>query len=425
MSDVNSGLPIRSQVPGQANYDDIIVKIGDGTLVSQLLAVDAAGLIGSKTYDKSGVGIDSQTLSTTQWLQVVTPESGPSAPGTASAFASLAGGIYNSTPPTLTNGQQASLQLDSSGRLLVDTSNTDDHNYGAVGANTLRTAAQIGNATGAANFGAGTTTAQTLRVVLPTDQTAIPVTQSGAWTVTQGTSPWVTKDQSDGPVTPGAVASFSSLIGGQYNAALPTLTDGQQSAIQIDSSGRLLVSTVSGDDHNYGVVGATTLRTAAQIGNSTGAADFNNGATGAQTLRVAANLAVAGANVTTANPVPVAIVSTIPGTNVNKYNTSAAVAGGASVNHDYTITAAKTLSARKFWASGSGKIKAEVQTSPDGTTFTTFWVGFNSTATPNISVDLDLLSITDTGTGAKVRIIITNKDVLAQDVYSTISGTES
>lgn len=90
-----------------------------------------------------------------------------------------------------------------------------DTNYGTVGVNTLRSAAQIGNATGAANFGAGTTTAQTLRVVLPTDQSAIPVSQSGIWTtgrtwtlssgtdsinignfpatvaVTQSTSPWV------------------------------------------------------------------------------------------------------------------------------------------------------------------------------------------------------------------------------------------
>lgn len=79
----------------------------------------------------------------------------------------------------------------------------EDHNYGVVGANTLRTAAEIGNATGAADFGtgavsaqtlrvvsvlstgsaglsygAGTTGATSLRVVLPTDQTAIPVTGS-------------------------------------------------------------------------------------------------------------------------------------------------------------------------------------------------------------------------------------------------------
>jgi len=45
-------------------------------------------------------------------------------------------------------------------------------------------------------------------------------------------------------------------------------------------------TVVASEDKNYGAVGATTLRTAAQIGNATGAADFGNGATGAQTLRV-------------------------------------------------------------------------------------------------------------------------------------------
>ncbi len=65
-----------------------------------------------------------------------------------------------------------------------------DTNYGVVGSSTLRTAAQIGNATGAAAFGAGVAGAQVLRVILPTDQTAIPATQSGTWAVTanQGTA---------------------------------------------------------------------------------------------------------------------------------------------------------------------------------------------------------------------------------------------
>ncbi len=67
--------------------------------------------------------------------------------------------------------------------------------------------------------------------------TAVPVSQF--------TSPWVTKDQSDGPVTPGTVATFSQLIGGQYNTALPTLTTGQQSAIQLDANGRIYTNVAS------------------------------------------------------------------------------------------------------------------------------------------------------------------------------------
>ena len=72
-----------------------------------------------------------------------------------------------------------------------------DFDFGAS-ATALRTAAQIGNTSGAAAFGAGTTSAQTLRVVLPTDQSVIPVsdnggsiTVDGTLAVTQSTSPWV------------------------------------------------------------------------------------------------------------------------------------------------------------------------------------------------------------------------------------------
>lgn len=124
------------------------------------------------------------------------------------------------------------------------------------------------------------------------------------------------------------------------------------------------------------------------------------------------------------NPLPVLLSSSAPGTYVNSYHTTSALAAGASVNHDYSVTSSKTLTARKFWASASGKLKAEIQTSPNGSVFTTFWVGFNSTSMPNISIDLDNIAIQDVGTGATVRIILTNKDSQAEDVYSTISGTE-
>lgn len=45
---------------------------------------------------------------------------GPVAPGAAASKSMLAAGQYNSTPPTLTNTQQAALQLDASGNLQSD-----------------------------------------------------------------------------------------------------------------------------------------------------------------------------------------------------------------------------------------------------------------------------------------------------------------
>ncbi len=50
-------------------------------------------------------------------------------------------------------------------------------------------------------------------------------------------------DSSNGPVTPGSSALTSSLSGGQYNTVLPTLSNTNQAALQLDGSGRLIVTT--------------------------------------------------------------------------------------------------------------------------------------------------------------------------------------
>ena len=120
----------------------------------------------------------------------------------------------------------------------------------------------------------------------------------------------------------------------------------------------------------------------------------------------------------------VAITDSVAGDSVNSYNTSAALAAGASSNHDYTVTALKTLHLNQIHASASGKLKIEIQieTAAASGVFNTKFVAFNSTANPNI--DLSMNNHLDAVAGAKVRIIRTNKDLLSQDVYSTISGSE-
>lgn len=62
------------------------------------------------------------------------------------------------------------------------------------------------------------------------------------------------KNLSVGPVTPGTVATGSSLIGGQFNTSLPILTNGQQSAFQADSSGRLLIGAIPTGANTIGAV---------------------------------------------------------------------------------------------------------------------------------------------------------------------------
>jgi hypothetical protein len=68
------------------------------------------------------------------------------------------------------------------------------------------------------------TTAASFPVVLPASQiTSLQATNA------------------DGSLTGGAAGSKSLAFGGVYNTSLPTLTNGQQSAIQVDSSGRQIV----------------------------------------------------------------------------------------------------------------------------------------------------------------------------------------
>lgn len=96
---------------------------------------------------------------------------------------------YSNTKAAVTDNQQVTATAASGDKWALDVNVVSGGGGGGgtldygVSSLALRTAAQIGNASGAAAFGAGASSSQTLRVVLPTDQTAIPVTQSGSWTV--------------------------------------------------------------------------------------------------------------------------------------------------------------------------------------------------------------------------------------------------
>lgn len=126
---------------------------------------------------------------------------------------------------------------------------------------------------------------------------------------------------------------------------------------------------------------------------------------------------------TTSNPLPVTLVDS-EGTEVNDYNASSATAAAASANHDYTVTALKTLKASQISCSASGRAKFQVQVE-DGVAsdvFETKFVKFNSTANPNC--DFDVKELISVAAGVRVRVVKTNLDNQAQDLYSTISGHE-
>jgi hypothetical protein len=60
----------------------------------------------------------------------------------------------------------------------------------------------------------------------------------------------------EGPVTPGTVATKSALMGGQYNSSPLALTNGQQSALQLDSTGRLRATTTDDSFSASGTIAA-------------------------------------------------------------------------------------------------------------------------------------------------------------------------
>lgn len=407
MSDFNSSLPIRTEANG-----DAVIRLVDGSTTSQYLAIDAAGLIGSKLYDAAGTGITSQVNGSQQALDV---------------------GI-----------NVAGVQIDPRSIRALTSADVVTADQGAPNTNANGWFVRITDGTNNASVTAG----GALDVSLVT---ALPAGANNIGSVNQGTSPWIVKDQADGSPTGGTAGTFSQLAGAIYNSTLPTLTTGQQAGLQADSSGRLLVSVSNLPatlDTNYGTVGASTLRTASQIGNASGAADFNfgaigaqslrvasqignatgaanfnNGATGAQTLRVAANLAVGGADVSNTNPVPVTLEAS-PGTPVNDYKAASSIAAAASDNHDYTVTAGKTLFLNQVESSGSGKAKMliSVETAVASGTFTTRFVQFNSTSDNNMHIKLE--NPISVAAGVRVRVVMTNRDLLSQDLYSTISGYE-
>jgi hypothetical protein len=143
--------------------------------------------------------------------------------GTAATNAIQEAGVFNTTLPTLTNGQGGAIQVDAKAQQLVDL------NYVAG------SAIATGNGT---NGGA-------IRVAVASDNTAFAVNatlQTGSNTV----------GKVDVLGNAGAIIDFAGqnasspanafLIGGQFNTSPTTITSGNASPLQLDSNGKLLVN---------------------------------------------------------------------------------------------------------------------------------------------------------------------------------------
>ena len=132
----------------------------------------------------------------------------------------------------------------------------------------------------------------------------------------------------------------------------------------------------------------------------------------------------AGEAYSSSNPLPV-VMAASEGDEVHAYNTASAVASDAASNHTYSVASGDVFVLSKVHAAASGKMKIEVQVGDGADTevFSTVAVNFNSTANPECSVVFaPAIYVTGTVDTTTVRVIRTNLDNQAQDLYTTIMG---
>lgn len=373
MADLDSSLPIRTE-----NAGDVIAKISDATTPSQQLKVNADG-----TIDVNAVFAPGTEVKITDGTDTVEVNADGSLNITDNG-GSLTVDATNLDIRDLTSASDSVAVLQAThdnlnGNMTIQVADTDVSNSNPVpvsdagGSLTVdgTVTANIGTTNGLALNATLTDKSQYTHITDGTDDAL--VTAAGELNVLATAQPGV----DIGDVTINNAAGASAV----------NIQDGGNS-LTVDDGG----SSLTVDATDLDIRDLTHASDSVKIGDGT---DF---------------LAI-----NTDGSINAVIVSEQDGTEVVDYQTSAAVASGASVNHDYTVPGGVTFYGEEAWMSASGKIK--VQLLINGSVK---WVGFNSTASPNIRIPLEHLA--KAAATQVVRITITNNDNQAQDVYSTLLG---
>lgn len=125
------------------------------------------------------------------------------------------------------------------------------------------------------------------------------------------------------------------------------------------------------------------------------------------------------------NPLPVTVTES-EGVEVHDYDTAAAIAKDATDDHTYSVADGDVFLLYGVLGNASGKMKIELQIG-DGDVaelFDSKCVRFNSTASTEADIDFlnKPIKITGTVNTTTIKIIRTNLDNQAQDLYTTIIG---
>lgn len=396
MSDFNSSLPVRTQTNG-----DVVTQICDASVVTQKMAVNAAGSAQINGQGVAGtpaggvVSIQGVTggmaLPVTSATDMFPANLTVTAQDTASTSVSQYGGqtVYSGTPTTgsaavftLSSNETGMLEITGTwtGTLQSEISTDAGSTWIAHAIHIIGTSifspSFTANATGSLNLAA---------------KTFYRVRATATWT---GTAT-IKLNLSANPSSV-YVANSIKLVDGSSTLSTNTLTikAASTAALATDTAAVVAISPNN-------IVGSNI----AQIG----------GATPSAGNALPSQIAVNGTFVSSSNPFPVTIDPAALGTPENYYTDSSSVAAGSSVTQNTTVGGTVGFYLQQVVASGSGKCKAVFQIAG-----VPKFVGFNSTANPNIKIPVPNNTLIATGT--VISVVMTNTDLLAQDLYSTISG---
>ena len=217
------------------------------------------------------VGIDQTTQGTTNFVTSNITQVGGSSLSLGQQLAAA------SVPVVLTAAQLASLTTPTvsiaanqtvglaAGSAKIGIVTTDQTTHGT----TDLVAADITKVAGSSIATGHGTASGAIRVELPTDGTGVVVLGAGSAAIGTVTT------NADGSLSGGTAGSKSIAAGGVYNTSLPTLTNGQQAGIQLDSSGRQWVNVSNSTIAVTGTFWQSTQNVQNVVGTTGGATSYN------------------------------------------------------------------------------------------------------------------------------------------------------
>lgn len=209
----------------------------------------------------------------------------------------------------------------------------------------------------------------------------------------------------DAAFTPGT--DTVTVLGGFADETAPDSVDeGDQGALRMTLDRKLLTRVVGATDANRLDI------------DGSGHAQIDIAALSLTALPVSSD---SSANSET-NPIYVQVTENALSNETYDYQTDAAVAGGASANHDVTAAGGVML-VHQYWGSASGAMKTELIYDPAGVP-ATIWVGFHNGTKGGAIHEFCPKKPYEVPDTDVLRATRTNREGSAQDLYSTFLTTQ-